>query len=152
MAPKGSDTVDEQPAASEGIPQPGRRPATARGILAMKTVLVIEDDKDLRELVAMMLEDAGLCVLAAGNGQEGLDRVQMRMPDLILLDMKMPVMNGWQFAAEFRARYGAAAPIVVITAAEHASLRAQEIGAVGWISKPFEMDEFIKQVKALAPA
>src|SRR5262245_29212151 len=92
-------------------------------------VLVVEDDEDLLTIVQMMLEASGFEVLTAANGREALERVALRMPSVILLDMKMPVMNGWQFAAEFRARFDTRAKIVVMTAAEHAPQRALEIAA-----------------------
>ena len=61
------------------------------------------------------------------------------MPDLILLDMLMPVMDGWQCARELRARYGRSVPIVIVTAAEHARASAAQIGADAVLSKPFEV-------------
>jgi CheY-like chemotaxis protein len=66
------------------------------------------------------------------------------MPGLIMLDMRMPGMNGWEFAREFRARYGRAAPIVVVTAAENARARAAEVEAEEWLSKPFEIDDVLR--------
>jgi CheY-like chemotaxis protein len=75
------------------------------------------------------------------------------MPGLILLDMRMPVMNGWEFAREYRARHGRAAPIVVVTAAEDARARAQEIGADAWLEKPFDLDDVVRMVaQFLGPA
>ena len=106
-----------------------------------RSVLVIEDDLDLLGLMEMILSDAGHAVRTATDGQQGLARVAEELPGLILLDMRMPVMNGWEFAREFRARYGHASPIVVITAAENARQRAAEIGAEGWLSMPFELEE-----------
>jgi CheY-like chemotaxis protein len=69
------------------------------------------------------------------------------MPGVILLDMRMPGMNGWDFAREFRARHGRACPIVVVTAAENARARAEEIGAEGWLSKPFELEDVLATVE-----
>jgi CheY-like chemotaxis protein len=109
----------------------------------MSTVLVVEDDVDLRELVVTILEDQGYAVETAADGREGLDHVATRMPDLVLLDMKMPVMSGEEFAAAYQARYAPAirAPIVVVTAAEHAARRAREIGADGFLAKPYSNEE-----------
>ena len=70
--------------------------------------------------------------------------VAARMPSLILLDMCMPVMNGWEFAKQFHATYGEAAPIVVITAAEQALQSAREVGAGGALPKPFDVDMLLK--------
>lgn len=112
------------------------------------SILIVEDDEDLRDLVKMMLELEGFDVQTAQHGKEALDLVGETMPDLILLDIKMPVMDGWSFAVEFRARHGSSAPIVVMTAAEHAATRAQEIGAKGWISKPFAYDDLVMMVRS----
>ena len=121
----------------------------------MTTILAVEDDRDLRELLSFILEDAGFSVDTACNGLEALARVREHMPDLILLDIRMPVMSGSEFAAEYRSRFGEEpqAPIVVITAAEHASRRSQEVGARDFLSKPFSPDELVDMVKkhALGP-
>lgn len=111
-----------------------------------KTVLVVDDDEDLLALVALVLEGEGYKVQTATDGREGLEIIERGMPDLVLLDMKMPVMNGWEFAREFKARYDARAPIVVITAYTDARERAEEIGANGWIGKPFDLDTLVKIV------
>lgn len=112
-------------------------------------VLAIEDDEDLLYLVVAILEGEGYEVSTAQNGLQALQRISEQMPDLILLDMRMPVMNGWAFAAEYDRRYrGAArrAPIVVVTAAEHAAKRAREIGADDYILKPFSRRDLSAKV------
>jgi CheY-like chemotaxis protein len=111
-----------------------------------RDVLVVEDDADLSALVEMILVDAGYPVRTAADGAQALDRVAEAMPGLILLDMRMPVMNGWEFARAFAERHGRAAPIVVVTAAENARARAEEIGAEGWIEKPFDLEAVIDAV------
>ncbi len=108
-----------------------------------RPVLLVEDDFDLMGMVEMLLSGDGYRVVTAANGREALDRVAQEMPGLILLDMKMPVMNGWEFAREFRARYDRQAPIVVLTAAEDARKRAEEIGAEGYLGKPFDIDDLL---------
>ncbi len=114
--------------------------------LGASHVLVVEDDLDLLGLVEMVLQDAGHRVRTASDGLRALERVAEEMPRLILLDMRMPVMDGWEFAREFRSRYGRACPIVVVTAAENAQLRAAEIEAEGWLSKPFDLDDVLRMV------
>ena len=110
-------------------------------------VLVVEDDLDLASLIQMILADDGYEVALASDGRQALAQVAERMPGVILLDMRMPVMNGWEFAREYQARYGsAAAPIVVVTAAENARARAEEIGADGWLEKPFEIEDVLRMV------
>jgi DNA-binding response OmpR family regulator len=110
-------------------------------------VLVVEDDQDLSSLLEMVLADAGHRVRTAPDGRAALAAVAAEMPGVILLDMRMPVMNGWEFAREFRARYGRACPIVVVTAAENARLRAEEIGAEDWLAKPFDLDDVLYTVE-----
>ena len=109
----------------------------------LRPVLVVEDDPDLLALEEAFLAEAGYRVSCAADGLEALDRVEREMPGLILLDMRMPRMNGWEFAREFRERHGAACPIVVVTAAEDARRRAEEIEAQGWLAKPFEIADVL---------
>ncbi|HET7786862.1 MAG TPA: response regulator [Myxococcales bacterium] len=112
-------------------------------------VLVVEDDPDLAALEAEVLKLRGHEVDVASNGREALEAVDRARPDLILLDMKMPVMNGREFADEYRRREPSTAPIVVVTAADDAQRRAAEVGASGWIAKPFDPDALVDQVARL---
>lgn len=118
-----------------------------------RSVLIVEDDPDLLALMEMILSESGRRVRTAQEGRAALARVAEEMPGLILLDMRMPGMNGWEFAREFRARHDSACPIVVVTAAENARRRAEEIGADGWLPKPFDLDEVLALVaRFLGPA
>jgi CheY-like chemotaxis protein len=117
----------------------------------MSHVLVVEDDVDLLQLEQMVLEEAGYRVRTASDGQRALERVAEEVPALILLDMRMPVMSGWEFAREFRRRYGRACPIVVVTAAENAQARGAEVEAEGWLSKPFDIDDVLRMVARFVP-
>ena len=111
--------------------------------MTRRDVLVVEDDPDLLALMEMILVDAGHRVRTAPEGAAALARVAEEMPGVILLDMRMPGMNGWEFAREFRARWGRGCPIVVVTAAENARQRAEEIGADGWLAKPFDLADVL---------
>jgi two-component system, chemotaxis family, chemotaxis protein CheY len=111
------------------------------------SVLVVDDNDDIREVLGLALEQEGYVVMQAENGRAALEVVARGMPALILLDMKMPVMNGWEFAAELRRTYAGSAPIVVISAAEDARRRAMEIGAQGWVAKPFELGDLLEIVR-----
>src|SRR4030095_14678048 len=99
--------------------------------------LVVDDDPDLREFLQLMLTSMGFQVTSAANGQEALDVMEGHDPDLILLDMKMPVMDGWEFCRVLEGR-DARPPIVVLTAAPDPAARAAEVHAEGWLGKPFE--------------
>jgi CheY-like chemotaxis protein len=107
-------------------------------------VLLVEDDDDLREVEVNILEEAGFRVASAREGREALEVVAREMPRVIFLDMRMPGMDGWAFAREFRALHNHQAPIVVPTAAPNANRRAEEIAADGVLRKPFEARKFIE--------
>jgi len=106
-----------------------------------KTVLVVDDDEDLLATMQDLLRLRGYQVVTAANGQEALDRVSERIPELILLDMRMPVMNGWEFVSAFRLAHPSTTPIIVVTAAPDAQHRAQQVEANAWLSKPFDVTD-----------
>lgn len=116
------------------------------------TILVVDDDPDIRELLSLLLEQAGYRVVRARDGAEALERVGREMPGLILLDMTMPRMDGWQFAREFRQRHGGSVPIAVVTAAQDARRRAREVGAEGYLGKPFDLEAVLSLVARLLRA
>lgn len=115
-------------------------------------VLIVDDDADMLEVMELVLRDAGYATRAVLNGRQALDAVASGMPRLILLDMLMPVMNGWQFAREFRARYGKEVPIVVATAAEHLRARSDGLDASDVLPKPFEVAELLRVIGRHVPA
>jgi len=106
----------------------------------MTTILVIEDDEDLRAVVVQGLVASDRTLLEADDGLAALAVIEAQgLPDLILLDMNIPGMNGWQFAQELQARGLWHVPVVVITAAHDAARSAHEIGATDYLGKPFEL-------------
>ncbi len=110
-----------------------------------KTILIVEDDEGIRDSLKLILEYAGYAVETAENGKIGVERLStIKTPCLILLDLMMPVMDGWAFAAAMKKdMILAAIPIVVVTAfAENAS----SIGASHIIKKPVDMDILLKFV------
>jgi len=113
-----------------------------------KIILVVEDDEEILSSVKMFLELEGYKVLIAPNGFEAMNILKTTgIPNLILLDMKMPIMNGWEFAIEFLDKHDHNAPIVVMTAAADAEERAKDIHAIGWLAKPFDLDVLLAKVK-----
>jgi CheY-like chemotaxis protein len=112
-----------------------------------KQILIVEDDPAISSLIAMVLEEEGFKVETAANGREALNCLKLCVPDLILLDMKMPVMNGWQFVEEFRIHHDRLIPIVVLTAAEDANKRAQEVQADAALGKPFQLERLLEVVR-----
>ena len=109
-------------------------------------VLVVDDDPDIVEVVSLVLEMSGYRVSRAHDGRSALRMLEHGLPRLILLDMRMPVMDGWAFARELRARYGHQVPILVMTAAEDARLRAREVQAEDVLCKPFDVDALLSAV------
>ncbi|HEU5325212.1 MAG TPA: response regulator [Candidatus Limnocylindria bacterium] len=110
------------------------------------SVLVVDDEPDIRATVSAMLEIEGYRVTEATNGADALAVVQREEPDLILLDMRMPVLDGWGFADELRRR-GVRIPIVVMTAARDAATWAAEIAASDYLAKPFGFDDLISAIE-----
>ncbi len=112
----------------------------------MSSVLVVEDDDSLREMMAWILSNEGYSVETAADGAIALQVLQRQKMDLVLLDMRMPVLDGWGFARAYRELPGPHAPIVVVTAARDAASRSQEVDAAGYLAKPFELEDLTKLV------
>ena len=108
-------------------------------------VLVVDDDASIRDAVRDVLESAGIAVETAANGADALQKVSRHRPRLVLLDMRMPVLDGWGFASALQER-GLALPVVVMTAAADAGRWADEIGAIGVVAKPFGVAELVSAV------
>jgi CheY-like chemotaxis protein len=121
-----------------------------------RPILVVDDDAAVRQLLIGLLTEEGYRVLDAPDGAAALARVQVTAPSLILLDMRMPVLDGWEFARRYRAGPGPHAPIICVTAAVDAgavAARGAQIGAVASLSKPFDLDELLAVVRRhVAPA
>ena len=117
---------------------------------AGRPILVVDDDAPLRRLLFWALTDEGYAVVEAPDGAVALARAQEAPPGLILLDMRMPVLDGWAFARRYRARPGPHAPIICVTAAADAAAvaaRGTQIGAVASLGKPFDLDELLALVR-----
>lgn len=109
------------------------------------SILVVDDDPLILETVAEALEFEGHSVRRAANGAEALGEVERSLPALILLDMRMPVLDGWGFARELGLRE-IKVPILVMTAARDAHEWAAQIGADGAVAKPFDLPDLLEAV------
>ena len=111
-------------------------------------VLVVEDEDTIGQVVVDALADEGYEVRRARNGREALELLQGWLPRLILLDLMMPVMDGWAFRAEQRRLAGEAGsvPVIVLSGAREARARAAGLGAVEALSKPFDLNQVIAAV------
>lgn len=114
-------------------------------------MLVVDDDPSIRLVVEAVLEDAGYTVRTATNGAEALAEVAAAPPGLVLLDMRMPVLDGWGFAAALREQ-GLRVPVVVVTAARDARAWADEIAADACLPKPFDLDDLLGTVRRFCAA
>jgi CheY-like chemotaxis protein len=106
-------------------------------------VLIVEDDQSLRDMLRELLDDAGYRTVTASDGAAGLDRLRRAAPDLVLLDVAMPIMDGLTF---LRCRSAEACrltvPVVVMSAQQRES-EARTLGAQHFVSKPFNLDDLL---------
>ena len=114
-------------------------------------ILVVDDDKFIRETLVAVLEDEGYGVQVAEHGAEALALMEAAPPRVVLLDLRMPVMDGWTFAREVRAR-GYTAPIIVLTAAQALPRETEHVEADAIMEKPFDIEELINQIEQLCAA
>jgi CheY-like chemotaxis protein len=115
-----------------------------------KFVLVVEDDRDVRDSILEVLEDNQYHTVAASNGQEGLQalRAAACKPCLILLDLMMPVMDGWGFRAAQKSDQDLESiPVVVLTAHASAQKAAQDMDAAGFLKKPVRLETLLDTVQ-----
>ena len=122
----------------------------------MPNILVVEDDDAIRGLVSEVLRDDGYQVQEATNGAEALATVRATRPDLIVLDLMMPVMDGWTFVRECRrSDWCDDVPIVVTSASHDLPRTADQLRALGvrtCIAKPFDVDGLLALVERYAPS
>lgn len=115
----------------------------------MARILVVEDDPIIRQTVAYALKRAGFDVLTSGDGIDGLGLARAEHPDLILLDLMLPGIDGYRFAEEVR-RANTDVAIIMVTAldGERDTVRGLDAGADDYITKPFSMEELLARVRA----
>ena len=113
------------------------------------SVLVVEDDKNIAELLQMYLEKEGYAVTVASDGGQGLSKYRAIKPDLVLLDVMMPVMDGWAVCRAIRAE--SQTPIIMLTAKGETDDKVIGLrtGADDYITKPFEMREVLARIEAV---
>jgi excisionase family DNA binding protein len=118
-------------------------------------VLIVDDDPRLREYIRVNLEMEGYSVREAGNAEEGLRVLEESTPDLVLLDVMMPDVDGWEMLRRVQERHGVGAiPVIMFSGQvdEQAVADAASRGAQGFIGKPFNPQQLIDQTKQLLPA
>jgi CheY-like chemotaxis protein len=114
----------------------------------MSRILVVDDDVDCRDMLKEALGFEGYVVITARNGAEALAAARQHHPRLILLDLMMPVMDGYEFRAQQQADAEIAGiPVLCISGTHHAHRAARRIGAVGCIEKPIALEELIRVMR-----
>jgi excisionase family DNA binding protein len=132
----------------------GIGPSTSFGAGAGPLVLIVDDDERLREYVRVNLEAEGYVVREAGSGEEALAVLGEESPDLILLDVMMPQVDGWETLRQIQEHTGVGAiPVIMFSgkADERSAADAQSRGAQGFIGKPFDPRSLIESAKQQLP-
>ena len=113
------------------------------------SVLIVEDDKNIAELLQMYMEKEGYAVTLAADGGQGLEKFRSIRPDLVLLDVMMPVMDGWAVCKAIRAE--SQTPVIMLTAKSDTDdkITGLKAGADDYITKPFEMREVLARIEAV---
>ncbi|MNI26016.1 Heme response regulator HssR [compost metagenome] len=115
----------------------------------MAKILIVDDDPHIRELMRVCLSGEGLVVTEAVNGQDALEKVEHIQVDLVIIDIMMPYMDGWDLCRELRSRYDI--PLLMVTALGESSQKVKgfQLGTDDYLVKPFDTMELIMRVKAL---
>ena len=113
------------------------------------SVLIVEDDRNIQELLQLYLEKEGYAVTVASDGGQGLAKFRAIKPDLVLLDVMMPVMDGWAVCKAIRA--DSQTPIIMLTAKGETDDKVSGLksGADDYVTKPFEMKELLARIEAV---
>lgn len=124
------------------------------GELGVDTILAVDDSRTIRDLIDFVLTGAGYRTVTAVDGADGLEKLKALKPDLVITDLNMPKMNGYDFIRNARAApTTAAVPILVLTteADDITKAKVRELGANGWIAKPFNPTQLLDTVKRVSP-
>ena len=117
----------------------------------MKTVLVVDDELDIADAVRSILEDEGYHVVVCANGREALQRLDTARPDLAIVDIMMPVMNGFETIRAIRKHPEFSKLPVLIMSAIDPSVKPPEYDSAGFLKKPFSLKDLLARVHHLAP-
>ncbi len=114
-----------------------------------KKILIVDDDENICELLRLYLQKDGFNTVVANNGEKAISLVQIEKPDLVLLDIMMPVLDGWQVCREIRKTSDV--PIIMLTAKSETfdKVLGLELGADDYVTKPFDSKEVVARIKAV---
>jgi CheY-like chemotaxis protein len=114
----------------------------------MKRILVVEDNAEVSKLLELILRRAGYDIVTAEDGVEALDRYQQSQPDLVLLDIMLPRMDGYEVSSHLRRESHATIPIVMLSSLDSPldMERSREAGATDHVAKPFDKDQLLSVI------
>lgn len=113
----------------------------------MEHILVVDDDVAIRRALTLILRREGYAVATASNGEEALAQIDDHRPSLLILDLMMPVMDGWEVSRRLQETGTREIPVIVLTAADNPEQAAAGVGAAEVIPKPFAVDELLTAVR-----
>ena len=148
----GSD-CDVRASTDESAWDPSDQPQTSE-LTMTKRILTIDDSKTIRDMLMLTLSDAGFEVLQAVDGQDGVDMLESERVDVIITDINMPRMNGYEVIRHLRSDpEHKSTPILVLTTESDTEKKglARDAGATGWMVKPFDPDQLVATVNRVAP-
>jgi DNA-binding response OmpR family regulator len=119
---------------------------TEGGAAAAGPILVVEDERPLRETIVLVLQDEGMAATGAANGKAALEMASRSRPALVVLDMALPLLNGDGVADGLRRLYGEV-PILLTTADGRAAEKATRVGAYAYLQKPFDLEALLRLVR-----
>lgn len=151
-----SASGDEPPRADEMTEPSGETGVQpiSENVMSSKRILTIDDSKTMRDMLMLTLAEAGFDVLQAVDGQDGLDVLAKEQVDVIITDINMPRMDGYEVIRNLRKNPEfKSTPILVLTTESEAEKKnlAREVGATGWMVKPFDPDKLVATVRKVAP-
>jgi two-component system, chemotaxis family, chemotaxis protein CheY len=150
-----SDDAPEGQAEASGQPDAPVSPAVEPEMPAMaKRILTIDDSKTIRDMLMLTLAEAGFDVIQAVDGQDGLEVLDKEQVDIVITDINMPRMDGYEVIRQMRSNAAyKSMPILVLTTESEAEKRnlARQAGATGWMVKPFDPERLIATINKVAP-
>lgn len=123
-----------------------RSTQTARQARQIQTILVVDDDPMVLDLLQLLLRRVGMRVATAADGKSAIARARQRPPALVVIDQHLPDASGEAIVAELRLRWGISAPVIVMSGDPEGKAAARRVGAVAFLPKPFDQQEFHRVV------
>ena len=150
MAPHGPRFTDQHEQGPVHARAEAERDRSATSGEQNRPVLIVDDDQSILTTISEILELEGYPFITASDGAEAVRRIVAEQPVMVLLDMRMPVLNGWEVARTLREQ-GVMVPLVVMTAAQDARLWSEQIGAAGFLAKPFDLEDLLATIARFFP-